>query len=69
MDKLFNKIVITVSGLGLVFLGIKVLITGEIFIKGVHSYYLTTQRVPVGIIFIVIGVVFIIAANIMKKRK
>lgn len=68
MDKLFNKIVITVSGLGLVYLGIKVLITGEIFIKGVHSYF-STQRVPVGIIFIVIGVVFIFAANIMKNRK
>lgn len=69
MDKLFNKIIITVSGVGLIYLGIKILIHGEVYMKGVHSYYLTSQRMPIGFIFIGIGAVFIVAANIVKKRK
>lgn len=69
MDNLANKIVITISGVGLLYLGINVFMGGKVFFKGVHSSYSTTQMVPVGVIFIVIGVGFIIAANVTKKRK
>lgn len=50
----------------MLYLGFKVLITGTHFIKGVYSDY-ANLKTPVGIIFILFGVMLIITSFFKKK--
>lgn len=63
---MMQRLVIAISGVGLLYLGFKVLITGTHFIKGVYSDY-ANLKTPVGIIFILFGVMLIITSFFKKK--
>ncbi len=65
---LWRRTIIFISGLGLVYLGLKVIITGGLYVKGIYSNY-GDFNIPVGIIFMMFGVVFIIFSLLKRKKE
>lgn len=63
---MMQRIVIAISGIGLVYLGMKVILTGGHFVKGFHSNY-GELKTPAGVLFILFGCVFLVAAVLKRK--
>jgi len=65
-NEMIDKILIFICGVGLIYLGIEVIRTGELFIKGIFVDY-ADFNIPVGIIFILFGM-FLIYFSLIKKK-
>lgn len=61
-----QRVITAISGLGLLYIGSKIILTGGFYVKGVYSDF-SEFKVPVGIVFILFGV-FIIVASMITKR-
>ena len=65
---MFDRIMAFLAGIGVIWLGVDTITTGGHYVRGYHSDY-GNFKIPIGVFFIICGVVFIIFSFWKKKNK
>lgn len=64
-----NNLMYLLAGLCLIYLGFEVILTGGHRVRGFPSHYSDPLRMPVGLIFIIVGGFFIIFTMLKNSNK